>query len=736
MTSSAGEDGKSSLQSQSPDESGDADTVEMAEHGDPVSKVGGTAQSGNGQIKSASNSKDPTRPRRKKARRACFACQRAHLTCGDERPCQRCIKRGLQDACHDGVRKKAKYLHDAPTEALMPGMGLRGAVGNQMHYLASLGGGQQLSPDAGFQAQSANDVYGQQQPITTAFASYPTSGPHTQMGPPLTDGMMAPQPYSNQQSPITPQFGQGPAHQPSSMQSMASALQSNPQPNPSMMPTSYGGNVFDVTDPMQYNFDPSSFNFGNHYGALEFGMLGHMSSGAAETPPTESSTAPMSQQNSTSYTTPGTISSAGFVGSPSNAQSYFYPQDQGLAEWQNSTPSALKYEQGGHSQDAASIGTIKYEPPHAYPIGAGSSNFTSPSDTSSSQGMVTGYDDSPSAPNPITYQATNPRHNMQDRAAQQRPQPSRMTTPNQPAPVLSVHRARDSSSVYESVKQPYPYTTGFHVLTAFLQRRFSPQKTLRIAKALASIRPSFISCTNTLNRDDLIFMEKCFQRTLMEYEEFINAYGTPTLVCRRTGEIAAVGTEFTYLTGWKKDVLLGKEPNLNINTGGDSGQSSTVASSRGGFNTPRKLGAPKPDYDGSRPQPVFLAELLDDDSTIAFYEDFARLAFGDSRGSVTTRGKLLKYRTNPDMDAEVGSRLKHKRPANHNGKHHTTSGSRVNQLGEESGKVECTYCWTVKRDVFDIPMLIVMNPSLTLLVVSSMYMMPDDSGRCIYGTAS
>lgn len=28
------------------------------------------------------NSKDPSRPRRKKARRACFACQRAHLTCG------------------------------------------------------------------------------------------------------------------------------------------------------------------------------------------------------------------------------------------------------------------------------------------------------------------------------------------------------------------------------------------------------------------------------------------------------------------------------------------------------------------------------------------------------------------------------------------------------------------------------------------------------------------------------
>ncbi|CAC9892446.1 unnamed protein product [Aureobasidium pullulans] len=29
-----------------------------------------------------SNAKDPSRPRRKKARRACYACQRAHLTCG------------------------------------------------------------------------------------------------------------------------------------------------------------------------------------------------------------------------------------------------------------------------------------------------------------------------------------------------------------------------------------------------------------------------------------------------------------------------------------------------------------------------------------------------------------------------------------------------------------------------------------------------------------------------------
>jgi len=36
----------------------------------------------NGEVKKKYDPKDPMRPRRKKARRACFACQRAHLTCG------------------------------------------------------------------------------------------------------------------------------------------------------------------------------------------------------------------------------------------------------------------------------------------------------------------------------------------------------------------------------------------------------------------------------------------------------------------------------------------------------------------------------------------------------------------------------------------------------------------------------------------------------------------------------
>jgi hypothetical protein len=123
-----------------------------------------------------------------------------------------------------------------------------------------------------------------------------------------------------------------------------------------------------------------------------------------------------------------------------------------------------------------------------------------------------------------------------------------------------------------------------------------------------------------------------------------------------------------------------------------------------------------------RSQPVFLAELLDDDSVIAFYEDFARLAFGDSRGSVTTKCKLLKYQTqdgpleSPDSKEEGKSKAKVREKSGGIG----GMGNRVREIDgehgigrlEKDGKMDCSYCWTVKRDVFDIPMLIVMNVSL------------------------
>ena len=580
--------------------------------------------------------------------------------------------------------------------------------------------------------------------IAPSYAVYPSTQPQGLMGPPIQESIMSSASFGSQPSPISPTFQTGHVQQTSPLQSLAGVMQQGQPVTQAAASGSYGGPFFDPSDPALFNFDLASLNFGNHYGALEFGMLGHMSSGAADTPPSDTNTLihqGTGVQGTASYATPATISS-GYSGSPNNPTPYVFRQDSAPTDWPGGQQPGSRHGSAsnvysiGGQHVAPPVGGEYHNPPNAFTIGAGPGSFTSPSPASSPQVMIAGFDDTQNTahlyPRSADVNQFNQTHEL---AAQQRQPTSRISTPNLQAQTLPRKRLRDPSSIYDSVKSPYSYTTGFHGLTAFIQRRFSPPKTLRIAKALASIRPSFISCTKTLNRDDLIFMEKCFQRTLWEYEDFINACGTPTIVCRRTGEVAAVGKEFSILTGWKKDILLGKEANLNVNTGGTSGNPSTGASSRGGFNTPRVADGARADgLDGNlRPQPVFLAELLDDDSVIEFYEDFARLAFGDSRGSVTTRCKLLKYKTKDgpsmttyddddparDQDVNVNDdfRMQKTSRTKVNGRNEIAGEAGMNQLGVRDGKVECSYCWTVKRDVFDIPMLIVMNVSAPLTSV-------------------
>ncbi|KAI9674332.1 MAG: Transcriptional regulator of nonfermentable carbon utilization [Trizodia sp. TS-e1964] len=689
------------------------------------------------------NAKDPLRPRRKKARRACQACQRAHLTCGDERPCQRCIKRGLQDACQDGVRKKAKYLQGIPNEALIPGAAHSHFVNNVHHMrkASTLPGNMTISDVvpgvAGYYPPSPVRPY----PLYSQphHLQHQQQNPQMPMQSPIQQEVsMGPSGFVSQQSPVSPPLMSGAGQQTSQpLQVLAGSI---PHTSPSIPSTMghqgmYESPLFDPSNPALFNFDLASMEFGNHYGALEFGMLGHMSSGAAEAP---------GVSGPAGFATPNADSS-GYSGSPGAAPGFLFHQDSAIVgDWQGNTGAA--YVDGSRQADSFTM-------PHAYL--AGGNNMTSPSSGSSPQAINSVFDESSANATffPVNTANNNNHHHHQLPQASILPQPTHQvqTQPQRSRSANNPHhqsvlgrRAREPSAIYAAVQEPYSYTSAFHRSTAFLQKRFPPNKTLRIAKALASIRPSFISCTKSLDHDDLIFMEKCFQRTLWEYEDFINACGTPTIVLRRTGEVVAVGEEFSILTGWKKEVLLGKEPNLNVNTGGSFRN-----------NNPNQGRADDIKDDGftSRPQPIFLAELLDDDSVIEFYEDFARLAFGDSRGSVNTTCKLLKYQTKEDAsleslgdsssashpaDAMQGSHgpaeweapARHPRPqsqspemarksraAYHSGsqagaaaypKRASKSEESLRSLSKD-GKIECSYCWLVKRDVFDIPMLIVMN---------------------------
>lgn len=94
-----------------------------------------------------------------------------------------------------------------------------------------------------------------------------------------------------------------------------------------------------------------------------------------------------------------------------------------------------------------------------------------------------------------------------------------------------------------------------------------------------------------MSEEDEVFIEKCFQRSLVvrtpvrylapsvlissrlqELDKLVSFSGTPTLAWRRTGEICLVGPEFCMLTGWEREELLGRKKYIYEVCGSTSGR--------------------------------------------------------------------------------------------------------------------------------------------------------------------
>jgi len=158
-----------------------------------------------------------------------------------------------------------------------------------------------------------------------------------------------------------------------------------------------------------------------------------------------------------------------------------------------------------HWQDSHTLGSFPYTT-MAAPTSA---SLTSPSPPAPSP--------SNPPPTPITaqahpgIQATGTQGEQQVKRGPGRPKGRKDTNPRQ------FHHRGGEVDVYTRVTEPFRYVDGFHELTKYLRRRFQRQELLRISVAMAKYRPSFIALTKTLKEEDLVFMEKCFQRTLMVF---------------------------------------------------------------------------------------------------------------------------------------------------------------------------------------------------------------------------
>ncbi|KAL5523670.1 hypothetical protein ACEPAG_7843 [Sanghuangporus baumii] len=448
-------------------------------------------------------------PKKKKAQRACAHCQKAHLTCDDSRPCQRCIKRGMADKCVEGHRKKAKYLLDeAELEALKKGKTIpqNTPEGSQPPPSAQPVMEQFPSSDLYFNIGPMDQSYG--------FGSEAANLEYSSLSAILGMNNYSPeQPFLTSETPPSTAVAYG-------SQFANAAWPAEPSP-PNIAPQALMGG--------------QSIGFDGGYGGQ---------SQQQQQQQHQQQQQQQQQQNGGSYMQNGRYASQ--------------------ALFDNAGASNISIQQNGREQQQLPVQSIPSDPPYSASdlSYANQPSYMQPSPPvapslqhqqqhQQQERLSQSQLQSASAP-PMSHRSST-QHTVISAVS-----PPASDTPTTTTDVATpgVRSGDVASDVYSTVTKPYSYIESYQFLMSFLYKQFNKNDILRVIRALAIYRPSLIALQAPMSEEDFIFMEKCLRRSLLELEKLISYSGTPTVVWRRTGEICIVGVEFCLLTEWKREDLL------------------------------------------------------------------------------------------------------------------------------------------------------------------------------------
>lgn len=542
--------------------------------------------------------------KRKKAQRACGHCQKAHLTCDDNRPCNRCIKRGLSATCFDGHKKRAKYLQDIQDDTLLdPSSDIYIQHNNPNSRVNNSNNKKNIEPKrqaVPFYSQNKEEIESMSSPVDANLTNFKLPR------------------FPSTENPLSHNAGLGLDiglinEQGSQLSSFSSKIDQQLRFND---PVQSGTGLFTTNDNLNINnqvFPCSSVDMNNPQ-TME-NMTSYISSKVFDTNTNFSGGYPSrnhdndfgSRAVNVEYTVLSNIlnerkKDSGQINSPSLTPTIS----------NNSAPSP-----GSTTPLSAGINDVTKLNSQYGLAELGLVNMPDQSNLPETSPMDTFqpiYENLNNIANMNTYQRLLEQNNRQGKVEDD----LLKRNSNNQYPLHS----------YNTQLKPYDYRKSYHHLISHIRSRMTREDIMRICKALTHFRPSFMSQIMHLSEEDLIFMEMSFLRALTEFERLIGCSGTPTAVWRRTGEITLVGKEFSILTHWPKDKLT--NPN----------------------------------------KPTYIYELMDTKSAVDYWENYSLLAFDNSQQSMTTTCTLL---------------------------------------GSDGTSVPCAFCFTIKRDIFDVPLAIVGN---------------------------
>lgn len=637
------------------------------------------------------NFQDDAKRKRKNTKRACTNCAKAHATCDSERPCSRCVQKNLSDSCVDKARKKSKYLQDVPDEELAKSLrsaGLSSALQSDFQQrpqeiesavseqgLAQRGMSNSLDMQCVLQAQSASLPqvnHSSSQPNirhTNFFEQQFIATPQHIIHKPLFQSSAIDSEYSSLSNILSKNtdnmLNKIPVnilYNKSSSELRASLEMSSPGSSvgSGMAPGNvYGGN-FNV--PHGTSQQPSQYNYANNAGSSSSSSHNsynnfHQTNSMSSTHNLASSTMPGAQPDLSFYNnmnTQGSIYSPSYKNMTENMVRYNLEEDKYVER-----ANICKYlgPQGAEVLSNPEINLLEQHFP-LVPLDVSSGEdfqrmrfFTSPSDTqilddehltlkdkrSDSNGARDGEKNTKGYQTDLVFcglkkskfvvfnlaKKGDPLHTC---AYSLQVSPENKIYSNTRWPhSLQYDTPRD---IYTKIQEPFFQTQSFVALLEHIKSRFKKEDVLTMCRDLSAIRPILIAGCIDLKEEDMIFMEHSYQRTLLQYVSFINQVGTPTIIWRRSGLISYVNDEFCVLTGWSREVLLGKM--------------------------------------------TFILEILSDECCLEYFHNFKSICYSDYKGS--------KSALTLTVQSPIRGKL-----------------------------IECVTWWTLKRDVFGLPLMIIAN---------------------------
>jgi len=185
-----------------------------------------------------------------------------------------------------------------------------------------------------------------------------------------------------------------------------------------------------------------------------------------------------------------------------------------------------------------------------------------------------------------------------------------------------------------------------------MDRNVSQESKQQILQPLSVLRPKFRAIAQTLKDIDLVFIEEAFERLLLDYDRVFSAMGVPACLWRRTGEIYKGNREFSELVGVDGYML----------------------------------------RDGR----LCIYELMAEESAVNYWEKYGQVAFDATQKAVLT-SCVLRHKpliTTPGAVAITASSRGNKKQL---------------ELPNEEGFINCCLSFTIRRDAWGIPSMIVGN---------------------------